>query len=162
MVASFSIEKYLAYELDLETIRYVELFFMRASCSFEILAYVCDSLIWQSYLVIIANSDRRRGLEFDCNQEALFARDARTLSRLQFKLHLAIISTSVTGEIMVERYLPLVGFSIKPQTRCCPTGNSPTPTNHISIKLVYTKINKVYKANFFCRSISIYSLTEGR
>ena len=41
--------------------------------------------------VIIANSDRRHGLEFDCNQED--CPRCETPQRLKFKLHLAMVGS---------------------------------------------------------------------
>ena len=38
---------------------------------------------------IVANSDWRHGLKFDCNEEATLVPD-----KLQFELHLAMISSS--------------------------------------------------------------------
>ena len=52
--------------------------------------------IFVSLLEVIANSDRRHGLEFDCNQEVLLVRGARPLKGFNL-LHLATIATNILG-----------------------------------------------------------------
>ena len=50
------------------------------------------SLGWKvSLLAIIANSDWRHGLEFDCNQKVTLVRGVH---RIQLKLHLATIASN--------------------------------------------------------------------